>query len=425
MRPCFDIACPTLKDELMRLIRPLAALLTLAAISSFVVAEDARTPQERCDAAEPAPLTMMQFAKAEQVLDPDLDYRAIFCTSAGAIYVDLYEKLTPITVNNFVFLAGQGYYDSTTFHRVIPSFMAQGGDPTASGRGGPGYQFKDEPVGFLTFDRPGMLAMANAGPGTNGGQFFITTAPTPHLNYKHTIFGDALIGQDVVESIRERDPGTATEPGETLRTVLIITDPSAVKSSDVVPTEPATPEQVMAAFEAFAQGLPPSLPLDEERSGYFSTEALATASVVENLLDGFATFAEEHGHQYRYRIQIANGDCDPSVFFSSLGYWVDVYADAASARAAADDAFMLQWLDSYGYARDESVSNVYRSQAATCGGGEGAHLLALLSRGRFLATLDVLVANDVLRQAPPAALLQNLAMQIEGAFASIYLPELR
>ena len=409
----------------MRLLHSLIALLTLTAASSFAFAEDAPTPRELCDAAEPAPLTMMQFEAAERVLEPDVDYRAVFCTSAGAIYVDLYENLTPITVNNFVFLAQQGYYDNTTFHRVIPNFMAQGGDPTGTGRGGPGYQFKDEPIGYLTFGQPGLLAMANAGPGTNGGQFFITTAPTPHLNYKHTIFGDVLIGQETVEAIRERDPSAATEAGETLQTVLIITDPSAVDNSDIVELEPATAEQVVTAFEAFAQGLPPSLPLDEELSGYLSTEGLATAAVAVNLLDGFATFAEEHGHQYRYRMQIANGNCDPSVFFSSLGYWVDVYADAAAARAAADDAFMLQWLDSYGYARDESASNVYRSRAATCGGDEGARLLALYRRGRFLATLDVLVANDVLGQASAAALLQNLAMQIEGAFTSIYLPELR
>lgn len=409
----------------MRLLRLLFALLTLAAANSSVFAEDAPTPQELCVAAMPPPLMTMQFDQAENVLEPNTDYRAIFCTSAGAIYIDLFENLTPITVNNFVFLAQQGYYDNTTFHRVIPDFMAQGGDPTGSGRGGPGYQFQDEPVGFLTFDVPGLLAMANAGPGTNGSQFFITTAPTPHLNYKHTIFGDVLVGQDIVESIRERDPSAAAEAGETLQTVLIITDPSAVDNSDVVDLELATPEQVMAAFGAFAQGLPPSLPLDEERSGYFSTEELATAAVAVDLLDGFAAFAEEHGHQYRYRMQIANGDCDPSVFFSSLGYWVDVYADAASALAAADDAFMLQWLDSYGYARDESASHVYRAQAATCGGDEGAHLLALLPRGRFLATLDVLVASDVLRQAPADALLQNLALQIEGAFTSVYLPELR
>ena len=409
----------------MRLLRPLIALLTLAALTTLAVAEDAPTPQELCDAAEPGALTKMQFEEAERVLEDKVDYRAIFCTSAGAIYVDLFEDLTPITVNNFVFLAGQGYYDSTTFHRVIPNFMAQAGDPTGTGRGGPGYQFHDEPIGYLTFDRPGLLAMANAGPGTNGSQFFITTAPTPHLNYKHTIFGDVLVGQENVVAIRERDPSAASEPGETLQTVLIITDPSEVDNSGVVDLEPATQEQVAAAFEAFAQSLPPSLPLDETLSGFFSTEALAAASVDEDLRDGFATFAEEHGHQFRYRMQIANGDCDPSIFFSSLSYWVDVYADAASARAAADDAFMLQWLDSYGYARDESASNVYRAPAATCGGGEGVHLLALFPRGRFLATLDVLVANDVLKQAPAAALLRNLAMQIEGAFTSIYLPELR
>ena len=139
----------------------------------------------------------------------------------------LYDEFTDITVNNFVFLAQQGYYDSTTFHRVIPDFMAQGGDPTGTGRGGPGYRFADETAGHLTFDRP-LLAMANAGPGTNGSQFFITTAPTPHLNGKHTIFGDVLIGQDVVEAIRERDPQTALNRARRCNTVLIITDPAQV-----------------------------------------------------------------------------------------------------------------------------------------------------------------------------------------------------
>ena len=221
MRAGYD-SQPKLKDELMRLLRSLIALLTLTGISTFVAAEDAPSPQELCAAAEPSELTSMQFEEAEYVLERDIDYRAIFCTAAGAIYVDLYESLTPITVNNLVFLAGQGYYDGTTFHRVIPDFMAQAGDPTGTGRGGPGYQFKDEPVGFLTFDRPGLLAMANAGPGTNGSQFFITTVPTPHLNYKHTIFGDVLVGQENVEAIRERDPSVATEAGEALHTVLIL-----------------------------------------------------------------------------------------------------------------------------------------------------------------------------------------------------------
>ncbi len=409
----------------MPLLRPLFTFLLLTVFSVLAYSEDAPAPQELCDAAEPAPLTTMQFEGAEQALDANLDYRAIFCTSAGAIYVDLYENLTPITVNNFVFLAQQGYYDNTTFHRVIPDFMAQGGDPTGTGRGGPGYQFRDEPVGFLTFDRPGLLAMANAGPGTNGSQFFITTAPTPHLNHKHTIFGDVLVGQENVAAIRERDPGAASEAGEVIQTVLIVSDPSAVDNSEVVELPPATQEQVAAAFQSFAAGLPPSLPLDGELSGMYSTEDLAAASVAEDLLAGFTSFAEDYGHQYRYRMQISNDDCDSSVFFSSLGYWVDVYADAASARAAAEDAFMLRWLDSYGYVPVETAPKVYRAQAATCGGEEGVRLLALFPRGRFLATLDVHVAAELLRQAPPAALLQNLALQIEGAFASIYAPELR
>ena len=408
----------------MRLLRSLILLLTLAALSIFVAAEDAPTPQERCAAVPPGELTRMQFEEAEYVLEQGVDYRAIFCTSAGAIYVDLYESLTPITVNNFVFLAQRGYYDGTTFHRVIPDFMAQAGDPTGTGRGGPGYQFKDEPVGFLTFAHPGLLAMANAGPGTNGGQFFITTAPTPHLNYKHTIFGDVLVGQENVEAIRERDPSAATEAGEALHTVLVISDPLQVDSADAG-IAGATEEEVGAAFESFTGGLPPALQLVAERSGYFSTEALAAASVAEDLQAGFASFAEQHGHQYRYRMQIANGQCDPSVFFSSLGFWVDVFADAQSSAAAANDEFMRLWLDSYGYGRDAQFATVYRRSAKTCGGADGVQLLSIYTRGRFLVTIDVLVDASLLDQASAKAILDSLSLQIEGALASIFRGEIR
>jgi peptidylprolyl isomerase/peptidyl-prolyl cis-trans isomerase B (cyclophilin B) len=409
----------------MRLLRPLIVLLLFAAHSAFALAQDFPTPKERCDAADPAPLTMMQFEKAEQALEPGLDYRAIFCTSAGDIYVDLYENLTPVTVNNFVFLAQQGYYDNTTFHRVIPDFMAQGGDPTGTGRGGPGYRFMDEPIGFLKFDLPFMLAMANAGPATNGSQFFITTAPTPHLNFKHTIFGDVLVGQNLVEAIRERDPSTAAEAGETLETVLIVTDAAVRENPYLSAPEPASQAEVSDVFESLAQSLPPSLPVDQELSGLYSTQSLAEAAVAEALQAGFAAFAEQYGHQYRYRLQFANGECDPAVAFSSLAYWVDVYADAASARAAAEDNFMLEWLDSYGYAQDESAPNIYRAPAAACAGEAGVHLLALYPRGRFLATLDMLVNEEYASQAPPAAILQSVALGFEQALAAIYLPEAR
>ena len=407
----------------MSWLRTIIALSLVAVFAALSLAQSPLSPQALCDAAEPAALTPMQFEQAEQVLEADSDYRAIICTSAGAIYVDLYESLTPVTVNNFVFLAGQGYYDNTTFHRVIPDFMAQGGDPTGTGRGGPGYQFMDEPVGFLTFDQPGLLAMANAGPGTNGSQFFITTAPTPHLNYKHTIFGDVLAGQDIVEAIRERDPSAASEPGETLQTVLIISDPAQVDSASYE-IHSATQDEVSDAFDAFTAGLPPALPLDEQRSGTISSDALAE-TVGAGLQDGFAEFAANHGHQYRQRMQIANSDCDESVFFSALGYWVDVFADAKSAEAAMNDEFMRLWLGSYGYELDPAGGAVYVSSAPTCSGEEGVHLLALNTRGRYLTTIDVLIDRSLLDQAPADVILNNLSMQIEGALSSIFRGEIR
>lgn len=405
-------------------MRLTSALAIFLAVLSTAVAQSVPSAQELCAAAEPAELTRMQFEAPESVLEPAVDYRAIFCTSAGAIYVDLYEELTPRTVNSFVFLAQKGYYDSTTFHRVIPNFMAQAGDPTGTGRGGPGYQFGDEPVGFLTFDRPGLLAMANAGPGTNGSQFFITTAPTPHLNHKHTIFGDVLVGGEIVEAIRERDPATAAEAGETLHTVLVISDPASVDNSAVVESMPAQQNEVSAAFEAFTNGLPPELPLDEERSGYFSNDDLM-ATVASELQDQFASFAADHGHQYRVRMQITNASCAETVFFSSLGYWVDVYADADAAAAAMRAEFMELWLDSYGYERISSSPAIYRFAAETCAGELGSHLLSLSTRGRFLATTDVLVGDSILEQAPPQALLANLALQIEQGFSDIFRREIR
>ena len=255
----------------MQRIRRILFVCVFFLFVHVTAAQAGESPQALCDAAEPAELTMMQFQAPDEVLEAGLDYRAILCTSAGAIYVDLYESLTPTTVNNFVFLAQQGYYDNTSFHRVIPGFMAQGGDPTATGRGGPGYQFGDEPIGFLTFDRPGLLAMANAGPGTNGSQFFITTVPTPHLNFRHTIFGDVLLGQANVEAIRERDPATAADAGETLHTVLIISDPSVVDNSEVVDLAKADEYEVQATFELFSGSLPEVIAPITDETGLFST----------------------------------------------------------------------------------------------------------------------------------------------------------
>lgn len=126
-------------------------------------------------------------------------------TSKGVIEVELTADKTPITVANFVNLAQKGFYNGVVFHRVIPDFMVQGGDPTGTGSGGPGYRFQDEFHPTLKHDKPGILSMANAGPGTNGSQFFITHVPTPWLDGKHSVFGAVVKGQDVVNAIQKGD----------------------------------------------------------------------------------------------------------------------------------------------------------------------------------------------------------------------------
>ncbi|MCX6080681.1 MAG: peptidylprolyl isomerase [Chloroflexi bacterium] len=155
------------------------------------------------------------------VIDPKKKYSATIATDKGDMVIELFADKTPKTVNNFVFLAREGYFDGTIFHRVIPDFMAQGGDPTGSGRGGPGYRFNDEFHPSLKHSKPGILSMANAGPGTNGSQFFITHVPTPHLDNKHSVFGQLTSGMDVLLSIPERDPMRPQYPGVKINSVTI------------------------------------------------------------------------------------------------------------------------------------------------------------------------------------------------------------
>jgi len=138
-------------------------------------------------------------------VDPERTYSVTMKTGKGDIVLELYPEHAPVTVNNFLFLSREGFYDGVSFHRVIPDFMIQGGDPTGTGAGGPGYNFQDETVGNPLRHGTGYLSMANAGPGTNGSQFFITHRPQPHLDGKHTVFGKVISGQDVVEAIRAGD----------------------------------------------------------------------------------------------------------------------------------------------------------------------------------------------------------------------------
>jgi cyclophilin family peptidyl-prolyl cis-trans isomerase len=167
-------------------------------------------PQKKSYAAPPA-----------MVIDPKKSYTAVLKTDKGDIRIKLFADKAPNTVNNFVFLARDGFYNGTTFHRVIADFMAQGGDPTGTGTGGPGYSFKDEFDPTLKHDGPGVLSMANAGPNTNGSQFFITYEATPWLDGKHSVFGKVESGMDVLKAIGPRDPQTARTPGTQILGITI------------------------------------------------------------------------------------------------------------------------------------------------------------------------------------------------------------
>ena len=165
------------------------------------------TTQEGYTTAAPLSETRQtKFAEAEQVLEAGKDYRAVIETNKGRMVVDLFQDDAPETVNNFVFLARNGYYDGIVFHRVLEDFMAQTGDPTGSGRGGPGYTFGDETDNGRSHTAPGMLSMANAGPGTNGSQFFLTFIATPWLDGKHTVFGRITEGLEVLGTLQRIDP---------------------------------------------------------------------------------------------------------------------------------------------------------------------------------------------------------------------------
>ncbi len=157
----------------------------------------------------------------ELTIDPKSKYVARMDTDKGEIIIELYASKAPKTVNNFIFLAQEGFYDGVIFHRVIDNFMVQGGDPAGSGTGGPGYRFEDEFDPSLKHDKPGVLSMANAGPNTNGSQFFITHVPTPWLDGKHSVFGQVIEGMEVVMSIPTRDPLKPEYPGVKILKVTV------------------------------------------------------------------------------------------------------------------------------------------------------------------------------------------------------------
>jgi cyclophilin family peptidyl-prolyl cis-trans isomerase len=389
-----------IKADMRTLIRSvlLLTLVTLvAAIATTVAADDLTgTPAEICAEAVPAdePGTRTYDAP-EQVLEAGVDYRAILCTDSGPVYVNLFEDFTPQTVNNFVFLAQNGFYNNTTFHRVLADFMAQGGDPTGTGGGGPGYNVDDEFLSFLHFDRPGLLAMANANQpeqgifNTNGSQFFLTTTITDHLNYRHTIFGEVLEGQENVEALQLRNPQEQPDhDGSALHTVVIITDPDAVVSDYEAP-ETATQDDMQEAMGMI--GELPGVVLDEDATGVFSTAEVVSAApeAVQAAYEDFLTEAE---HQYSVTMVHANVDCDLTVApFGSISYTIHVFASPDDARAAMEDSFLSDFLTAGGDFVTEdspfSVNPLYISDATVCD-LDGIYARMVQKYGRFITVAE-------------------------------------
>lgn len=164
-------------------------------------------------------MTKSYKSPPQMSIDPNHKYYATLRTDKGDVRIELFAREAPETVNNFVFLAREGFYDGVTFHRVIGGFMAQGGDPTGTGTGGPGYKFRDEKNALK--HEAGTVSMANAGPNTNGSQFFICYQPQPHLNGRHTVFGKVVEGMEVVRSFPERDPASARRPGVAIKEISV------------------------------------------------------------------------------------------------------------------------------------------------------------------------------------------------------------
>jgi cyclophilin family peptidyl-prolyl cis-trans isomerase len=377
------------------LLACLALMLVQAAFLPAVMAQDAPTPEDICaNAPRPEPETRT-FSQPEQVLEAGVDYRAILCTGAGAVYVDLLEEYSPLAVNSFVFLSQQGYFNNTTFHRVLQDFMAQGGDPTATGTGGPGYQFDNEAVGFLTFDRPGWLAMANAGANTNGSQFFITTVPYPSLDFGYTIFGEVLEGQENVANISLRDPASATEPGTSLETVVIVTDPAEVTSTYEAPAA-ATQEEIGALLDELNGELPEILLLDEAASGVFSTEE-AVASAPEALQSDLAALFEASGHEFRVAHRISNAACDTQqIPYLGIGYMLDRFATREDASAVLESGLLGEIAEAQGYTEStiEGLDYPIYTRSTSACELDATNAITFWQRGSFVATAEAAFPAD-------------------------------
>jgi cyclophilin family peptidyl-prolyl cis-trans isomerase len=381
-----------------------ASAVTTPPYAANLVAQNAATPDEICAAADHAEPENRAFSEAEQVLEDGVDYGAVICTAAGAIYLDLYEDQAPVTVNNFVFLAQNGFYNNTTFHRVIPGFMAQGGDPLGTGTGGPGYQFADEVNNGLVFDEYGLLAMANSGPDTNGSQFFITTSLPSHLDGLHTVFGKVTQGIDVAELLTPRDPQRGPAyAGDALETIVIIDDPAMVAvTPDLPPSvdhlqtilEKAVTTQIIEIF-TLDEGASRVYDLDAEAGSWQSSggnelvawmraylserEFGGTASVLVNLTECPAN----PGDLPIWSIQIMIAD------FSGAEAAEAVVFDDARSAALVDHGAFAGYVDPA-----EFPARVYHIPAANDCGDNGTLYRLEFPYGRYILATDLVLDGD-------------------------------
>ncbi len=408
--------------------KALLVIVMLWSVMLVSVAQTPQTPDEICAGASNDEPETRSYSQPEEVLEAGVDYRAIFCTTSGAVYIDLYEKYAPITVNNFVFLAQSGYYNNTIFHRVIENFMAQAGDPTGTGTGGPGYQFTDEVVGFLTFDRVGLLAMANAGAGTNGSQFFITTELTNWLDYQHTIFGDVLEGYDNVVAIPPRDPQVADAPSTSLNTVVIITDLATVTST-------FAEDAPFADQETFEVGLanvlsPDNLPPDLQRgasAGSFSTQEVADGAP-EDVREAYFNYLTGYNHEYRVAQEVNVAECTDAYQFEQLGYVVDAFNTPEEARDALNDPFLVALNSTEGFEPVEAVNGTlaFVKPEATCSEAPGGIERLYTLRGRYLVTIYGKFGDTILSQVTSDALMLGFIAPIfERELKDAFRSELR
>ena len=318
-------------------------------------------------ACSPEPKTTEWDAPPELTIDASKIYLATLETEQGEIKIELFADRAPITVNNFIFLAREGYYDDTTFHRVLADFMAQGGDLTGTGSGGPGYRFEDEIDFDLIFDEAGYLAMANGGPDTNGSQFFITFGPVLHLNGSHTIFGKVVEGMEVALSLTLRDPNADPPPqleGDKLKRVTI----EEISESLLPPPAPTPEPMPPVSMELRPLAL---LPIDQRENLYNvkpdlvidpsrSYRAIVTttrgdftiqldASIAPESVNNFVVLAEL-GYYDGFPINFVNPD--ELVLFGSpganpvsdVGYGVPLEFGMETKRGSVGFWFRQEWL---------------------------------------------------------------------------------